>query len=115
MSRFLENAQAIFEAAENSAAAGNESEEYTILLKSPTGGIHMIANSDWSLPALQEAHGAHTAYRVSRSGDRVMVDGNNGQRTCHLEATTAAQKAHFLLNATPAWQGYANYPALLAA
>jgi hypothetical protein len=116
VSQFIENAKEIFEAAENSAAAGLSSAEYSILLGSADGGgIHMIANSDWSLSTLQQAHGAQLAYRVSQIGGRVMVDGRDGQRTCHMEGVSAPRIAQFLLNATPAWHAEPSYAALLEA
>ena len=116
MSQFIQNAREIFETAENSAAAGNSSEEYTILLGSAEGGgIRMIANSDWSLGALQEAHGSEQAYRVSRLNGRVIVDGCDRQRSCHMEATTISKTAQFLLNSVPAWHAAPTYAALLAA
>jgi hypothetical protein len=117
VNQFLENAKEIFEAAENSAAAGHSSAEYTILLgcAGNGGGIHMIANSDWSLGALQQEHGAKLAYRVSQSGGRVTVDGRSGPRACHMEAVAAPKIAQFLLNATPAWHGEPSYSALLEA
>jgi hypothetical protein len=114
VSQFIENAREIFEAAENSAAAGQASAEYTILLGAARGGIHMIANSDWSLGALQQEHGAQLAYRVSQLNGRVVVDGRDGQRTCHLEAESANRTAQFLLNAVPAWHAAPSYAALLA-
>jgi hypothetical protein len=114
VSQFIENAREIFEAAENSAAAGHPSAEYTILLGTP-GGIHMIANSDWSLGQLQQTHGAALAYRVSRVNGKVMVDGSDGQRTCHMEATPANKAAQFLLNGASAWHATPSYTALLAA
>jgi hypothetical protein len=103
VSQFLENAREIFEAAETSAASGHSPSEYTILIGSAQGGIHMIANSDWSLGALQREHGAQLAYRVSNVAGHVMVDGREGQRSCHMEATSTAKTAQFLLNAMPAW------------
>lgn len=115
MSQFIENAEEIFDAAEKSAAAGASSSEYTILLGSARGGIHMIANSDWSLGALQQEHGARQAYRVSQANGRVTVEGRDGQRTCHLEAVSANKKALFLLNATPAWHAKQECAGLLAA
>ena len=115
MSQFIENAREIFEAAENSAAAGHQSAEYTILLGSSQGGIHMIANSDWSLGALQQAHGAAQAYRVSQLNGRVTVDGRDGQRVCRLEAQPALRTAQFLLNAAPAWHAAPNHAGLLPA
>jgi hypothetical protein len=115
VSQFLENAREIFETAENSAAAGNPSEEYTILLGSAEGGgIRMIANSDWSLGALQEAHGAQQAYRVSRLNGRVIVDGCDRQRNCHMEATSNSKTAQFLLNSVPAWHATPSSAGLLA-
>jgi regulation of enolase protein 1 (concanavalin A-like superfamily) len=113
VSQFIENAREIFEAAENSAAAGVASVEYTILLGAPRGGIHMIANSDWSLSALQQQHGAQLAYRVSQANGRVTVDGREGQRTCRMEADSANRTAQFLLNAVPAWHA-PSYAGLLA-
>ena len=118
MSQFLENAREIFEAAENTAAAGEASSEYTILVGSPLNrlGIHMVANSDWSLSALQQEHGAQLAYRVSRANGRVVVDGREGQRTCHMEAPTVNKTALFLLNSVvPSGETIAAGPRLLAA
>ncbi len=116
MSQFIENAREIFEAAQNSAATGMSSADYTILMGSAQGGaIHMIANSDWSLTALQQAHGAQVAYRVSQLNGRVMVEGREGHRTCQMESAVAHKTAQFLLNATPAWHARPSYAGLLAA
>ena len=114
MSQFLENAREIFEAAETSAAAGYNSSEYTILIGSAQGGMRMIANSDWSLSDLQREHGAQLAYRVSNVDGRLTVDGREGQRSCHLEATSPSKTAQFLLNATPAWHSAPANARLLA-
>jgi hypothetical protein len=113
VSQFLDNAREIFEAAETSAAAGHTPSDYTILLGAPHGGIRMIANSDWSLGALQQEHGARLAYRVSNVDGRVTVDGRDGQRSCHMEAALASRTAQFLLNAVPAWHAVPSYAALL--
>jgi len=113
VSQFLENAKEIFEAAETSAAAGYSPSEYTILIGSAQGGIRMIANSDWSLGALQREHGAQLAYRVSNVDGRLTVDGREGQRTCRMETTSAAKTAQFLLNATPAWHSAPAHAGLL--
>jgi hypothetical protein len=115
VSQFIENAREIFDAAEKSAAAGQTSSQYTILLGAPRGGIHMIANSDWSLGALQEEHGAQLAYRVSQVDGRVVLDGRDGQRSCHMEALAPSKAAQFLLNSMPAWHAATSSPALLAA
>jgi hypothetical protein len=114
VSQFLDNAREIFEAAETSAAAGHAPSEYTILIGAAQGGIRMIANSDWSLGALQREHGAQLAYRVSNVDGRLTVDGREGQRTCHMETTSASKTAQFLLNAVPAWHTTPSYAGLLA-
>ena len=114
MSQFLDNAKEIFEAAETSASAGYTPSEYTILIGSAQGGIHMIADSEWSLGALQREHGAQLAYRVSNVDGRLTVDGREGQRTCHMETTSASKTAQFLLNAVPAWHATPAYAGLLA-
>jgi hypothetical protein len=114
VSQFLENAREIFEAAENSAASGCTPSDYTILLGSPQGGIRMIANSDWSLGALQREHGADSAYRISHLDGRIIVDGSNGPRTCHMETTPVPKLALFLLNSVPAWHATPANAGLLA-
>ncbi len=103
MSQFIDNAVEILQAAENVMATGQTPSQYSILLGSQ-GGIRMIADSDWPLDSLQREYGANAAYRVSSSAGRVSVDGNQGNRTCHFEATPMAKVAQFLLHTVPAWQ-----------
>jgi hypothetical protein len=114
VSQFLENAREIFEAAENSAAAGHSPSEYTILIGPARGGIRMIANSDWSLGALQWEHGAQRAYRLSNVNGRLILDGREGCHSCHMEAASLSKTAQFLLNATPAWHATPVKAVLLA-
>lgn len=104
MSQFIDDAVEILQAAENIVVSGQTPGHYSILLGS--AGIRMIADSDWPLDSLQREYGANTAYRVSTSEGRVKVDGNQGNRTCHFEATPPAQVAHFLLNTAPAWHTF---------
>lgn len=105
MSRFIENAVNILEAAENVMMTGQTPSPFSILLGAE-GGIHIIAGSDWPLDSLQREHGAQSAYRVSPLSGRVSVDGREGSRTCHLETAVPAEIARQLLNAAPAWSSF---------
>lgn len=102
VSRFLDTAQEILEAAENVMRSGEAPSEVAILL-STKGGVHMVMNSDWPLESLQREHGAERAYRVSGGTDRVQVDGRDGLRTCHFESVAPAQAARLLSNAVPSY------------
>jgi hypothetical protein len=97
VSRFLENAQKIFQAAEEAAQAGLQPSEMTIFI-GPAGGIQMIAGSDWPLESLTWARGAQMAYRVSNQGHTVKVEGRAGGRTCLFEAETPNGAARHLLS-----------------
>ena len=110
MSRFIDNAVHILEAAENVMLTGQTPSPVSILL-GHEGGIHIIADSDWPLDSLQREYGAQAAYRVSPLSGRVSVDGREGSRTCHLESAATAEIARQLLNAAPAWSSFVQ-PAL---
>ena len=112
MSRFIDNAVEILDAAENVMRAGETPADYSILLGA-SGGIHLVANSDWPLESLQREHGAEMAYRVHAGSDRVSVDGRTGTRTCHFETQSPARIARMLLNSAPICYSYA--PLALAA
>lgn len=81
MSRFVEHAQEILDAAESAGA----SSDLTILLGPE--GIRMIADSDWPLDSLLLHHGARSAFRVSGNRGAVRVEGREGTRRCVLEST----------------------------
>ena len=102
MSRFIDNAVQILEAAENVMMSGQTPSAVSILLGAG-GGIHIIADSDWPLDSLQREHGAQSAYRVSPLPDRVRVDGREAGRTCHFETALPVEVARQMLNAAPAW------------
>ena len=82
MSRFFLNANEIFEAA--SAAPSGSSAALTILIR-PSGQIHIVDGSDSAIDALQAEHGCRTAFRVSRDGRRVRVEGRDGASRCTFE------------------------------
>jgi hypothetical protein len=96
VSRFLDNAMQIFDAAETAAKSGQVPSDMTILI-SETGGIHMVADSDWPLESLQFHHGAKMAYRVSQSGAVVRVEGREHSRTCLFETAKPERAARLLL------------------
>lgn len=114
MSRFLDDAQRIFEAAEAVAGADQALTEFTVLV-GPEGGIHMLAASDWPLERLLIERGARTAYRVSERQGRVSVEGRSGRQSCRLESEPPGRVARRLLNATPAPPRAGTWPLLPAA
>jgi len=92
---FLDDAEAILDAAEAAAESSNPS-SFSILI-SPQGGIHMVADSDWPLASLEAHHGARTAYRVSQTGGYVTVEGRSGHQRCRLESEHPQAVARRLL------------------
>ena len=91
MSRFAEQAEEIFRAAEYAGSAS----DLTILLGD--SGIRLIADSDWPLDSLLWHHGAKTAYRVSEHRGKIRVEGREGETRCVIESTRSAQIAQTLL------------------
>jgi hypothetical protein len=105
VSRFLDNAAQILEAAESAVQSGHTPTAMTILI-SAEGGIHMVADSDWPLDSLQLHHGAKMAYRVSQSASVVRVEGRADSRTCLFETVKPERAARLLLNSSPSyWTG----------
>ena len=78
MSVFLDNAQRIFDVAQS----GNE--EFALVIR-PDGGLHFIMESPVSLEAASVYAGAQSAYRVTRSGKGVRVEGKSFGQCCVLE------------------------------
>jgi hypothetical protein len=91
VSRFAEQAEDIFRAAES---AGSPS-DLTILIGPE--GIRMISDSDWPLDSLLWHHGATTAYRVSERGGSVRVEGREGGTRCVIEKSKPERIARLLL------------------
>ena len=89
----------LLEAAENAVQSGHTPSDLTVLITSE-GGIHMVADCDWSLDALQLHHGARMAYRVSQTAAHVRVEGRAGSRTCLFETAKPEQVARHLLQRT---------------
>ena len=84
MTDFLQNAERIFETAASAAGAELESANLAILI-GQDGAIRMLIDSDWPLDSLQAQHGG-AAYRVTRGGSKVRVEGKYGTKSCLLES-----------------------------
>ena len=100
MSRFVENAVRILDAAESNVRAGHTPSDMTILI-APEGGIRLVANCDWPLESLKSHHGAKMAYRVSHNDAIVRVEGRADFRTCLFETAKPERAARLLLNRSP--------------
>jgi hypothetical protein len=103
VSQFVENAARIFEAAENAALSGQSLSDMTILI-SQSGGIRMVADSDWPLDSLQAWHGAQMAYRVSQQEGMVRVHGRAGAQTCSFETARPERAVRLLLGSQPQYE-----------
>ena len=101
MSRFFDDAQAIFEAAESAYRSGQRVSDTTVLI-GPDGAIQMLAGSDWPLDRLAAERGAACAYRVGEAAGRVLLEARTGSRTCRLESESPRQIARQLLGFSPA-------------
>jgi hypothetical protein len=111
VSRFLDNAERILEAAESAVQSGHTPTDMTILITAE-GAIRMVADSDWPLDSLQSHHGAKMAYRVSQDASIVRVEGRADSRTCLFETQKPERAARLLLQSSA---GYWTGPRLLAA
>jgi hypothetical protein len=93
---FAEHAAQILQAAELAVARGESPSEMTLLI-TWDGSIRMIADSDWTLDSLALHHGARSAFRISRQGEHLRVDGRQDGRTLALQSTPSAAAARTLL------------------
>lgn len=96
VSRFVENAMKLMDAAETAVQTGQTPSHLTILLGCE-GGMRMIADSDWTLDALQTYHGASAVYRVSQKQERLRVEGREGLRRCMFESPSTQMAAKLIL------------------
>lgn len=93
---FWTDAQSIFETARQASLAGSSDCDWAILI-GPRGGIHILDSTGWALPCLLTQHGAQTAYRVTREGGHVRLEGRSGSGSCVLTSETPAETARGLL------------------
>ena len=92
----LANAERIFETAASADGVELESGDVSILI-GQDGAIHMLMGSDWPLGSLQAHHGAKAAYRVSRSGAQVRVEGKSRTGSCVLQSELPSAVAKRML------------------
>jgi hypothetical protein len=84
VSRFLKDAEEILE------AAGMSAEPEISILIHGRGGIHLVTGKgDWPLESLLAESGAAAAYRVSRRGGQVLVEGQSQSESCLLRKRTS--------------------------
>ena len=100
MTDFLVNAERILETAASASGSELESGGLAILI-GQDGGIHMLMGSDWPLSSLQAHHGASAAYRVSRNGGQVRVEGKSRTGSCLLQSELPSAAARRLLADRP--------------
>ena len=93
MTGFLENAARIFETA---ASAQPDCSDLAIVI-GQDGAIRMLMDSDWPLDSLHAQLGAMAAYRVSRSGSQLRVEGKSRTESCVLQSEPVSSVAQRLL------------------
>lgn len=98
MSRFVENATRILEAAENAMRSGATPTPMTILVR-PEGTLEVLSDSDSPLDTLQMVRGAAMAYRIHQHNGRVRVEGRSGANTCMFETEKPVHAAQRALSA----------------
>ena len=113
MGAFWHDAQSIFETARQASRSGSEDCDLAILI-GPQGGIQMLDASGWALPCLAAHHGARTAYRVTRAGGSVSLEGRCGSETCLLRSDSPREMGRRLLRDDPVAAAWRMPRALLA-
>jgi hypothetical protein len=81
MNSLLENAQRIFEVAKSAGSEG--AQDFALLIK-PDGGLHFVMESPFSIEGAAIHAGALSAYRITRDGDSVRVQGQMAGQECLL-------------------------------
>ena len=112
---FWTDAENLFETARQASQSGSPDCDWAILI-GPQGDIRMLDAAGWALSSLLARHGAETAYRVTREGGRVCLEGRSGSQTCLLKSESPAAAARHLLGCLhlPPATWYPPSPALLA-
>jgi hypothetical protein len=93
---FWADAENLFATASQASHSGSADCDWAILI-GPQGDIHMLDAAGWALPSLLAHHGAETAYRVTRAGGRVRLEGRRRSQTCLLQSESPAAIVHHLL------------------
>ena len=102
VSRFLQNAAKILEAAESVTSSQSSLYPEMTISIGPEGGIRMVTHgTGLPLEVLQQEHGAQMIYRVTQQESRVRLEGRAGSRTCLFEAEKPDWAARILLGDGP--------------
>ncbi|MGA3041842.1 MAG: hypothetical protein ABSF54_13730 [Bryobacteraceae bacterium] len=96
MGAFWADAENLFETARLADQSGAADCDWAILIGAQ-GEIRMLDAAGWALPSLLAHHGAETAYRVTRQGGRVCLEGRHRSQTCLLQSESPAATARCLL------------------
>jgi hypothetical protein len=99
VSRFLEHAARLLEAAETAAQSDAGASDLTVLVGRDCG-IQIVMDSDWSAEALRADRGAEMAFQVNREGGCISVKGYGVGQSCRLDAMLPARTARTLLGTT---------------
>ena len=99
VNRFWEDAASVFETA--TAAADGGPLQMAILIDD-RNGLRIVDSTGWTPEALRREYRAQTAYTVTRSGNIVAVEGDNGVETCTLKKNTSQNAVRNLLGGIPA-------------
>lgn len=110
MSRFLEHAANLLEAANAAAQVDGGCSNMTVLL-GRNRGVEIVMDSDWAADALRAERGADMAFQVCRKGSRITVEGRScSGQSCRLEADLPQNVSRALLGrmapvrpALPGW------------
>ncbi|MGD0497190.1 MAG: hypothetical protein ABSC23_02025 [Bryobacteraceae bacterium] len=87
MSRFLEDAVGIFDAA--TRAAGEDAPSDMAIMVDSSGGIRVVDAAGWHPETLRQHYGAPTVFQITRLAGAVRVTGRSGAQRCVLETTPA--------------------------
>jgi hypothetical protein len=93
---FWTDAENLFETARQASQSGSPDCDLAILI-GPKGDIRMLDAAGWTLPSLLASNGGETAYRVTREGGHVCLEGRRGSQTCLLRSESSSTIAHHLL------------------
>jgi|GEM_PF-1612653 len=92
VSRFLDDARAIFEAAEAFSRSGQCVSDWTMLVGGD-GSIRMLAACDWPLERLLAHHGGRAVFRVGEQNGRVRLEAREPRTVCCMESDVDDQPA----------------------
>ena len=84
MERLIERARELMAAAASGVETGLGAGEWTAYV-GPEGGLEMIAGAGEPIESLRWSRGASAAWKVTRHGGGLRVEGFDGDRRCRLE------------------------------